>query len=734
MASVESGCEDARGRLSRILDPLNRTTRFRYDEADRLLAQVFPGGTDSVVFEHDPNGNLTALQPPGKAFHRFGYTPGELTGQYDPPDVPGLVPDMTHYGFDADRELKTIDRPDGQSVILGYDAGTGQLQTVTQPRGTAMFTYNGTSGNGAGQPATLSSPDGVSLSFGYDGSLPTSESWSFPGTVNGSVSYTYDANLWPTHQVVSGTSGAASDVTYGFDSDGLTTSATLSGGAMLGLAPNAVTSVLDSTRVSGLAMRYGYNPYAELTSAAAWYGTDTLYAARYERDNLGRISRIVETTAGATSDRGYGYDIRGRLESVRDSLTHLDLTRYGYDANGNRLWLRNGTDSVSAVYDAQDRLVDRGNAHYTYTASGERLTRTDASGTVRTSYDLLGNLTKAKLASSDSVEYLIDGRNRRVGRKYGGVLTARWVYGNSLNVVGELDQSGALVKRFVYASRGHVPDLMVVRNSSGPDSTYRLVTDQLGSVRLVVNANTGFVAQRLNYDAWGVVTSDTRVGFTPFGYAGGLYDAATGLVRFGARDYDPVAGVWTCKDPVGFGGGSNVYAYANGSPVVRADPQGLNSIADAAAGFGDALSFGITERIRRCLGTDYVVNHNSASYRWFFGGGVAWGAATLAVAGLAPAGGHAVLWGGGASAEAAELAVAEGGSTIAQTPIGAILNALQGSVPRPVWNIASQVFVNNATSASVVFGTTTPSSSILMTTELPMVMERGLEIVRIVVH
>ena len=570
--------EDARGRLSRIVDPLERTTRFRYDEADRLLAQVFPGGTDSVVFEHDPNGNLTALQPPGKAFHRFGYTPGELTRQYDPPDVPGLLTDTTHYTFDADRGLQTIERPDGPSVALGYYAGTGQLRTVTQPRGTAMFTYNGTSGNGAGEPATLSSPDGVSLSFGYDGSLPTSESWSFPGTVNGSVSYTYDANLWPTHQVVSGTSGAASDVTYGFDSDGLTTSATLSGGAALGLAPNAVTSVLDSTRVSGLALRYGYNPYAELTSAAAWYGTDTLYAARYERDNLGRITRIVETTANATTDRGYGYDIRGRLESVRDSLAHLDLARYGYDANGNRLRMKTGTNSDSASYDAQDRLVDRGAAHYTYTASGERLTRTDASGTVRTTYDLLGNLTKAKLASSDSVEYLIDGRNRRVGRKYGGVLTARWVYGNSLNVVGELDQSGALVKRFVYASRGHVPDLMVVRNSSGPDSTYRFVTDHLGSVRLVVNANTGFVAQRLNYDAWGVVTSDTRVGFTPFGYAGGLYDPATGLVRFGARDYDPVAGVWTCKDPVGFGGGAiNFFAYVEGSdPVNAIDPTGLH--------------------------------------------------------------------------------------------------------------------------------------------------------------
>ena len=35
---------------------------------------------------------------------------------------------------------------------------------------------------------------------------------------------------------------------------------------------------------------------------------------------------------------------------------------------------------------------------------------------------------------------------------------------------------------------------------------------------------------------------DTNPGFQPFGFAGGMYDAATGLVRFGARDYDAETG------------------------------------------------------------------------------------------------------------------------------------------------------------------------------------------------
>lgn len=77
-----------------------------------------------------------------------------------------------------------------------------------------------------------------------------------------------------------------------------------------------------------------------------------------------------------------------------------------------------------------------------------------------------------------------------------------------------------------------------------------LAKDQVGSVRLVVDAFTGVVAQKLTYDAWCRVLTDSAPGFQPSGFAGGLYDADTGLVRFGARDCDAEAGRWTSKDPV----------------------------------------------------------------------------------------------------------------------------------------------------------------------------------------
>ncbi len=62
--------------------------------------------------------------------------------------------------------------------------------------------------------------------------------------------------------------------------------------------------------------------------------------------------------------------------------------------------------------------------------------------------------------------------------------------------------------------------------------------DHLGSPRLVVSITGGIISQRMDYNEWGMVTLDTNPGFQAFGFAGGIYDQDTKLVKFGARDYD----------------------------------------------------------------------------------------------------------------------------------------------------------------------------------------------------
>jgi RHS repeat-associated protein len=80
----------------------------------------------------------------------------------------------------------------------------------------------------------------------------------------------------------------------------------------------------------------------------------------------------------------------------------------------------------------------------------------------------------------------------------------------------------------------------------------------------------------MDYDEFGNVLQDTNPGFQPFGFAGGLYDLDTRLVRFGARDYDAEVGRWTAKDPILFHGGyTNLYGYLLNDPVNYVDPSGL---------------------------------------------------------------------------------------------------------------------------------------------------------------
>ena len=110
------------------------------------------------------------------------------------------------------------------------------------------------------------------------------------------------------------------------------------------------------------------------------------------------------------------------------------------------------------------------------------------------------------------------------------------------------------------------------------DVEYKIISDHLGSVRLVVNASNGNVVQRMDYDTWGKVLNDTNPGFQPFGFAGGIYDQDTKLVKFGARDYDPETGRWISKDPIKFDGGINLYAYVSNDPVNKIDMTGLSEI------------------------------------------------------------------------------------------------------------------------------------------------------------
>ena len=90
----------------------------------------------------------------------------------------------------------------------------------------------------------------------------------------------------------------------------------------------------------------------------------------------------------------------------------------------------------------------------------------------------------------------------------------------------------------------------------------------------------GHVVQTMQYDSFGnllqVRGDAVRL---PLGFAGGLFDADTGLTRFVWRDYDADTGRFTALDPLGAkGGDKDWYGYCVDDPVNRTDAWGLWSM------------------------------------------------------------------------------------------------------------------------------------------------------------
>jgi RHS repeat-associated protein len=545
-----SATYNRRGYTDSITDPLTRTSSFGYDAAGRVQSQVLPGAR-ALSFGYDSAGNLVSLIPPGRPAHGMAYTQVNQLATYTPPLASGTGSLSTTYTYDLDQAVQQILFPDQRTIVTTNDA-FGRLSALSIARGTVSFGYDAT-----GRASSVRAPDGETLTLGYDGMLKTSETWS--GAISGSVAWTYNNDFRVSATTVNGGASAA----YAYDPDGL-----LTGAGALAIVRDAATGRVSATTLAVARTSLTYNAFGELDYFEAKANAATLYSYTLHRDTAGRITGKTETTQGTTTTWSYDYDAAGRLADV--SANGQPVASYGYDANGNRVSRTTSGGTDTGTTDDQDRLLTFGSAAYAYTAAGALTSKTVAGATTTYDYDEFGNLVKAGLPDGRPIDYLVDGRNRRIGKKVNGSLVEGFLYDGQLRPVAWLNGAGQVYATFVYGTRVNVPEYMVT--SSG---TFRIITDHLGSPRLVINANTGTVVQRRDYDEWGRVLSDTAPGCQPFGFAGGLYDRDTGLVRFGVRDYDPQTGRWTNKDPIRFEGATtNLYEYVGNDPVNVIDPDG----------------------------------------------------------------------------------------------------------------------------------------------------------------
>ena len=541
---------DATGNLSDVTDLVGEVWSMGYDAVGRPTSLQAPDG-GVIELAWDAAGWASGLTTPNGDAYAFS---ADAEGRNTRVEFPDGAAESRDY--DGEGRLTLLTEADGDAVAVSWDL-EGRLETVLAGTAKATWAWD----TATGLPVSTSLDDGglvQSQSYAFDGPLPTSVVWT--GLVEAELAFEWDDMLRVSAWSLDGDAYA-----LGYDADGLLVSA-----GELTLSRDQTSGRLAGTSLGTMSSDWSWNEYGELTEVAWDVGGTTIF--RESADYVdARITSSEIEQAGSTAVWDWSYDANGRLTGA--DLDGAAWGTWGYDAAGNRT----DEDGVTvASFDSRDRLAVRADTTYTWGADGRLESKTwdDGSGPETTTYswDPLGNLLGVELPDDTAIAYLVDASGHRIGRTVGGALDRAWLWSGD-KVVAEYDGSGALISTFVYGSRPNVPDYLV---ASG--RTWAVVTDLRGSVRAIVDPYTGEIAQEIAYDPWGVVTDDTNPGLQPFGYAGGLYDADTALLRFGVRDYDAEAGRWIAADPIGFSGGWNLYGYVEGDPVSFVDVDGRFAI------------------------------------------------------------------------------------------------------------------------------------------------------------
>lgn len=528
--SLVFGFDSSDRRVSET-NSLGQVKRFVYDLADRVTGLVLPGGSP-VNVSYDANGNIVRVVPPDGSAHTLTYSPindlASLT-------VPGGA--TCSFRTDLDSQPLQDTLPSGRTRTYRYDVG-GRMSRIVYPEATRSFAYADTTRRVAVATWTPVSGTPQLQERLYDGGFVTDEL--FSGPADGTLSYTYNADGRTDSVSVDGVTRYA-----GYDNDGNVTSFgpfTLARGGPAG----SLSGITDGT----FSQSFAYDTIGRLARITCGTGAGTFYDLQLDYGS-GRLTRRTETVNGVAHVYDYSYDGDGQLVAVtRDSAAY---EAYSYDARGNRL----STLAETATYDAQDRLLTRGAS--TYQVSNDGFLAGKDGDTFQ--YSAFGELLSATVGGQ-TVTYGYTGAGRLASRTQGAATTG------FLSGVASKDGSGTTV--YYYDDRQH----LFAFERGG--SLYYVGCDQVGTPRIVVDS-AGIVQKVIDRDSFGVLASDSNPGFVlPIGFAGGIEDPLTGLVRFGARDYEPASGRFCARDPILFAGGDfNLYRYGFNDPVNNVDPSGF---------------------------------------------------------------------------------------------------------------------------------------------------------------
>jgi RHS repeat-associated protein len=543
---------DASGNLTDVTDANSNQTSYQYDLFNRLT-QVTQPGTVTTTYAYDLHGNIASVTDAQGNVTTYTYDDlGRLVSTQSPDTG------ITRYSYDENGNLRykvqngstiqyqydllgrltnIVYSDTTQNVTLTYDTGTGnyltgRLASVTDPAGTAQYSYDAL-GNLITETRTINSVIYVT-SYGYDdaGNLraivyPTGQTIAYQAdTVDPAKIAAVVLNPSGSNETL------ASSIAY----------------LPFGPASNMVLG-------NNVSMSKSFDLNYQLQDLLYANGS-TVMDRTYTQDNVGNITAITDNLDAARS-QGFAYDDLYRLTSATGIFGAM---AYTYDTVGNRLTrTRTGADP------AQDS--------YTYYSGTNRLHAVTGTHAELIQYDDDGNTTtrtpgaaNPTPAVTDPADYIYNSSGQRVKKTNSAAKIFH--YDQSGQLIAETDATGTMLKAYVWL---HGQPLAQIT----PDgSIYYYHNDHLGTPQRMTD-QTVTVVWAADYLPFG--QADVNVGTVEnnLRFAGQYFDQETGLHYNYWRYYDPKLGRYLRPDPSHFNQprGSKI-SYV--IPLIFNQPQELN--------------------------------------------------------------------------------------------------------------------------------------------------------------
>ena len=572
LANTTGFTYDEMSNLTSMTDANNNVTSFSWDQFQRKTA-ITNALNNTTTFTYDTETNLTTLTDPLN--HAYGYTFDAVNNTKT-----FTFPDNSHESYDygeTNHLTKKTDRA-GQQISYAYD-DTGRLKSKK------YFT------------ATV---------FGYsydDANRLTRVARAYNDWLESSIDYTYNAANQVTSIVADGLT-----IGYGYDNSQNVNKVTYPSGAVVNYGydnRNRLNSITDASNHQ--IVGYTKGDAGRITKRTYPNGLESVYT--YDADN--RVTQIAlrqsATPANVIQSFAYGYDAVGNRLWVKykdgtgdvykydatyqvvgvkygvsnpqagydaalpSTLTLMRTVTYAYDAVGNRTSVTDDGNSSTYTINNLDQYTAVSGTNYTYSARGD-LT---GDGTWTYGYDYEGHLVSAS-KTGETVTYKYDPLGRRIEKDINGVAAAKYVYSGK-NLIEERNGTGsAVTASYVYSNRIDRP-VQVIKGGN----TYFFQQDALGNVTSLTNI-TGSIVEQYSYDVYGNPTIKDGSGtilttpMTPFLFTGREFDSETKLYHYRTRAYSPTLGRFLQPDSINFSGRDvNLYRYLANNPVNAVDPNGL---------------------------------------------------------------------------------------------------------------------------------------------------------------